>query len=192
MKIALDLDDVILDFSGVLLRCVQKEYGVDLTAQFEERYWDLHAILDPVVGESWWKWWRARDWLWATSDAVDGAIGAIRTLRKDGHYLEILTAKPEWAEPQTWRWLGKWRPPVHAVRFVGMDEKKSDCSDCDVLVDDKPENITDWQASRPRLERTGVLFDRPHNRKTEGLIRAANWTEVLNIIQFLAVTAEPA
>jgi 5'(3')-deoxyribonucleotidase len=176
--IAIDMDDVILDFSGLLLRVIKKEYGVDLSKEFEMRYWGLHDIIDPIVGESWWNWMRRRDWLWAKADAVDGSIGAIDTLRRQGHFLEIVTAKPSWAEPQVWQWLGKWRPAVHRVTIMPTPGKavKADWTDASIIIDDKEENCQGFLNSG----REAILFDRPHNRETWGIRRARGWQEVLN------------
>lgn len=181
MRIALDLDDVILDFVSNLVKIANLEYGTNLRAE-DIVEWDLHKVLDDVVGENWWQWWRERDWLWAQADAVPGAIGGIRTLRREGHYLEILTSKPAWAEAQTFRWLGKWRPPVHRVTIVGPSDKKHEWSDAEILVDDKPKNVEEWIEAG----RTAILFARPHNsdyRKTRIACPVAiDWTDVVDII----------
>lgn len=172
MKIALDLDDVILDFCTGLRHAVKTEYGVDV--EFDS--WDLNHTLNPVLGKSWWKWMRERDWLWSNFPAVQGAIGGIDILRQQGHYLEIVTSKPKWAEYSVWKWLGKWRPSVHRVTIVGTDDKKSDYTDARVLVDDKPDNCRDFLDAG----RSAILFDRPHNQHSQkGFIIARNWAEVV-------------
>jgi len=162
MYIAIDLDDVILDFVGNLVNVLNTEYNAGLT-QEDITEWDLSKKLDLIVGESWWAWWKRRDWLWAQAPAIPGAIGGLEKLRRDGHYLEIVTAKPRWAEAQTFRWLGKWRPPVHRVTIVPVEQKikKSEVTAAELLIDDKPANCEEFL----QADRMAILYERPHNRK---------------------------
>src|SRR3989304_4519888 len=135
MYIAVDLDDVILDFGLGVRMAIETEYGI-VVPPFDK--WEMHEILDPILGKSWWKWMRERDWLWPNFPAVQGAIGGLTHLRDHGHYLEIVTSKPEWAEFSVWKWVGKWRPPVNRITIVDMDTPKVSATDADVLIDDKP------------------------------------------------------
>lgn len=180
MHLAIDLDDTVLDFVGGLRDSVKKEYGVVLTE--EDIYqWDLHPILDPIIGQNWWTWLRDREWLWHTFPAVDGAIGTLDHLRREGHYLECVTSKPLWAEHNTWKWLGKWRPPFQRVTIVGPKDRKIDFTDAELLVDDKPQNCLEFLES----DRKAILFARTHNLATDlsGLPRASSWAQVRQIIQ---------
>lgn len=178
--IAVDLDDVILDFVGGIRRWVRTEYNVDVPDEAITNF-NLRPVLDPILGENWWTAFRERDWLWPNFDAVPGAIGGLKHLRKQGHYLEIVTSKPEWAEYATWKWLGKWRPPVNRVTIVGPKDRKVDFSNAKVLIDDKEQNIREWME---RPGRQGILFTRPHNKTASirGVARANDWSEVLTII----------
>ncbi len=187
MHIAVDLDDVVLDFVGGVRRSVKSEFGIDLPDDAIDR-WDLHEILDPIIGRSWWSWLRDRDWIWATFPAIDGAMGGLEQLRRDGHYLECVTSKPRWAEYNVWKWIGKWRPPFQRVTITGPDEKKVDWTNAEILIDDKPQNIQEF-AGEYRLgigPRMGIIFDRPHNRsfvigphRDGTMFRAEDWREVV-------------
>jgi 5'(3')-deoxyribonucleotidase len=176
-QVAIDLDDVTLDFCGGLVEAVRTEFGVELTIQqFEE--WDLSKVLNPIIGRNWWDWLRDRDWLWSHFPAVDGAIGGIERLRRQGLYLELLTQKPEWAEYAVWRWMGKWRPKFHRVTIVPSGERKVDYTDAELLVDDKWENCVDFVENG----RAAIVFTRPWNITYEllpGMARARNWNEVV-------------
>lgn len=189
MHIAVDLDDVVLDFCGGLRIAMKKEYDVDLTDDAFYQF-DLHPILDPIVGGSWWKWMRRRDWLWENFPAVDGAIGTLEALRSQGHYLECVTSKPRWAEYSVWRWLGKWRPPFQRVTIVDTDGKdeKWQVTDAHLLVDDKPGNVDAWELDG---RRPAILFGRPHNtveykeRTQQQLLCAKDWKVVREWVQLL-------
>lgn len=181
MHIAIDADDVVVDFIGGLLAAVKKEHDVEIKKE-DIKEWNLHPVLDPVLGESFWKWLRRREWLWANFPAVDGAIGAIDSLRKDGHYLEMITSKPDWAEHNVWKFLGKWRPAFHRVTITKLEDKKADFTNADILIDDKPQNCIDFMESG----RPAILFYSGHNRFVEvpdGMLRAKGWGQVLSIIK---------
>ena len=179
IKIAVDLDDVCLDFTGGLRAALKKEYNVELNED-DITDFNLGPFLNPIIGRSWWKWMRDREWLWANFSAVDGAMGALEVMHLKGHYLEILTSKPEWARHNVWKWIGKWRPPVDRVTIVGPEDKKVDFSDSMVLIDDKPQNIFDWEAAG----RIGILFGRPYNKGSEaGAYYAPDgWKGVLDAV----------
>lgn len=184
MHVAVDMDDVILDFLGGLRSAVKKEYDVTLSdTDFTE--WNISGVLDPIIGRSWWSWMREREWIWATFPAVDGAIGAIDTMRRKGHYIEIVTSKPQWAEHNVWKWLGKWRPSVQRVTIVNQEEKV-DVTDAALLIDDKPENCLGFM----NAGREAILFDRPHNKhassKDLNFLRGYDWQHVLDIVEALS------
>ena len=142
LHVAVDMDDVLLDFSGGVRRIVAKEYGIIIP---DGDPWDP-AIKDlPPYGKGgFWGWLRERDWLWAKFPALDGAIGSLRVMRQEGILTELVTSKPDWAIPQVYAWLGKWRPPVSKVTIVGKDDNKAEFTNADVLIDDKPSNIEDF------------------------------------------------
>ena len=181
MRIAVDLDDVVVAFVPGLLAAVKKEYDVDIPIK-DIKEWNLHPILDPVIGRSWWAWLRQREWLWANFPAVDGAIGSIDQLRRDGHWVELLTSKPEWAEHNVYKFLGKWRPAFNRVTIVGPEDNKALFTDADILIDDKPQNCLEFVSTG----RNAILFYADHNRYEEvpkGVYRAQGWREVMKIIR---------
>lgn len=186
MRIAVDMDDVVVDFIGGLLAAVKVEYDVEIPVSSITE-WDLKPVLDPIIGRSWWAWLRDREWLWANFDAVDGAIGSIDRLRRDGHWVEMVTSKPDWAEHNVFKWLGKWRPAFQRVTLCKVEDKKTDFTDADVLIDDKPSHCADFVASG----RKAILFTAAHNRASKtpkGVVRAGSWLTVLDIIKEMEST----
>jgi 5'(3')-deoxyribonucleotidase len=175
--LAIDLDDVILDFVGGIRRWIHTEYGV-LIPEAEITKFNLSTKLNPIIGRNWWTAFRERDWLWPNFEAVPGAIGSLEALRRRGYYLEIVTSKPQWAEYATWKWLGKWRPPVQRVTIVGPKDNKAEHTEASLLIDDKPDNLFDFDFTG----RETILFDRPHNKAYPHFIRAHNWAEVMEIL----------
>jgi 5'(3')-deoxyribonucleotidase len=183
--IAIDMDDVLVDFVGGLCKAIQTERGITITAE-DITQWDLHPILDPIIGYNWWTWLRKREWLWANFDAVPGAIGGIDSLRQQGHYVELLTSKPEWAEHNVWKWLGKWRPALHRVTIIGPEQHKVNFTDAMILIDDKIDNCISFAFQG----RDAILFTRPHNQAykpapSSYIYRANGWNEVLERVKEL-------
>ena len=178
MHIAVDLDDVVLDFCGGLVSSVNMEFGTSFTPEDIDQ-WDLKPILGPTLGRGPMTWLRDREWIWATFPAVPGAMGGLEQLRDRGHYLELLTSKPKWAEHNVWKWLGKWRPPFQRVTIVGPEDVKRDLSEATILIDDKPKNLIGFE--------TGILFDRPHNRTADevGIVRATSWAQVVALVEMV-------
>jgi hypothetical protein len=196
MHVALDMDDVVVEFEQGVVDSVRLEFGVELPLP---KVWDDPKTFKGFEGfgkGGFWGWMRERDWVWATFQPVQGAIGGIRRLRQAGHVIELVTSKPEWAEPQVWRWLGKWRPPVNRVTLIQTEKmtKAKACPEAAVLVDDKVANCVDFVES----DRFAVLFDRPQNRgfdenENQGPLfkgkwkieRAHGWEDVLGLIEFI-------
>ena len=181
-KVAVDMDDVVVDFVGGLCQAVRQETNHQIYPE-DIKQWELRPILDPLLGENFWNWLQREEWLWANFPAVPGAIGGIRKLRRDGYYVELLTSKPEWAEHNVWKWLGKWRPAIHSATIVGMNHSKVNFSDAELLIDDKMVNCLEWAEAG----RQALLFTRPHNENLEALnrnIRRANdWNHAINLIE---------
>src|SRR6266542_1595805 len=183
VRVAVDFDDVVLDFFQGVIDSMALEFGVSLDKR-DCASWDKNPVKEfpwkDYGYDSWWDWMQKRDWLWATFKAVPGAVGGISRLRSQGHSVELLTAKPEWAEPQVWRWLGRWRLPVDRVTLVGLKQRKVDRSDADVLVDDKPENCVEFCEAGRRA----VLFGQPWNESFlfadySGMGYADDWSGVI-------------
>lgn len=177
--IAIDLDDVVLDFVGMLCRALSREYDFDISTE-DIMEWDLSKKLDPIVGGPWWEWWKERDWLWAIAEPVKGAIGGLRSLRQEGFFVEIITHKPQWARAQTTRWLGKWRPTFDRLTILDPDMPKSRFTEARVLIDDKPANCDDFLDAG----RQAALFFRPHNRLDADFYHTLyNWQDILTFVR---------
>jgi len=186
MHIAVDMDDVVVEFFAFIVECINREYGTSVDVR-ECRDWDDNDVKKLTVfgpGKTWWDWLRARDWLWTKCPAVPGAIGGLQALRDDGHYVELLTSKPDWAEWVVWAWLGKWRPAVNRVTIAGSGQVKHELSDAILLVDDGLHNIEPWVATG----RSAIKFARPWNegRGARRIWEARDWAQVLHLVKELS------
>lgn len=187
LHIAIDLDDVVLDFMPSVMASFAREYGEQPV--YDGCPWGQQAVefgkhpLFLASGyKSWWDWLRDREWLWANFPVINGAIGGIKRLRHAGHYVECVTAKPTWAEHNVWKWLGKWRPAFNRVTVVTNGQKKVDFTNAYVMVDDKLETCVDFV----RSGRVAVWFNRanaPSQAYNDSIKIARNWEEVLKAIE---------
>lgn len=190
MRIAVDLDDVVLDFVPGVVKSLAIEYGIEFKyhgVPWAQEVVDLytHPVFIASGYKDWWGWLRDRDWLWATFPAVPGAIGGIKQLRVAGHYVECLTSKPEWAEHCVWKWFSRWRPAFNRVTIVEVGQSKWKFSDADVLIDDKEQACIEWVESEPWRRRAihflhnAEDFESP---RISGVYRAYDWEQVLQLI----------
>lgn len=189
--VALDLDDVVLDFVNGILDTVNRDFHADVKKE-DITDWNFGQFIDGIIGRPWFEWLEDHAWLWGDKfKPVVGALGGIEKLRRAGHYLEIVTSKPEWAEDATWDWMAKYKPRVHKLTIVPLDHTsmsarmsgsgKHEITDADILVDDKFENCEAWaKDGRPAL-----LFSQPHNADHEfmpdGVTRVRDWRGVLDV-----------
>jgi len=203
MHIAIDLDDTILEFMTSILASIEREYGVHIPYESLSR-WNDHPLSHLEVfgkGRNWLHWLEDHAWLWSTWPAIKGAIGGIEQLHRDGHYLELVTVKDDWARSVVWSWLARWKPKFDSVTIVKDHEgSKSDHTEAELLIDDAPHFIERWQAAGRQV----IVFDQPWNRhqrdclwvkgddsscvcellnKKYGPPRANNWGEVIRLIQ---------
>jgi hypothetical protein len=84
MHIAVDLDDVVMDFWTDLVASINLEYGTDLSPA-DTIDWDDNSVKNLEVfgeGRTWWDWLEERDWIWHTFKPVPGAIGSLEILRQ--------------------------------------------------------------------------------------------------------------
>jgi len=186
MHIALDSDDVVVAFLAGVCESINRDYDAHITPE-DFTSWAMAPVVEPILGEPWWGWMRRHAWLWGEKfKPVPGAIGGIESLRRNGHWLEIVTNKPEWAESEVWKWYGRYKPPVNQVTIVPLEgperRAKHDVTSAVLLVDDKPEACEEWAASRN--DRFAFLFDQPHNRSAAvrpGVTRVRDWNHIVQL-----------
>lgn len=192
MHYGIDLDDVTVDFVCGLLASYELEFGEHLEVG-QDGPWGQTLIefmrngtsrLRAAGYRSAWDWLRAREWLWAQFPAVKGAIGGVATLRAAGHYVEAVTTKPDWAEHNVWKWLGKWRVPFNSVTIVPTGDSKTDHTEADVIVDDKLATCMEFVKDG----RIGIWFNRYQkgHTVTQRLYEASGWDDVLAVADTIA------
>lgn len=188
--VAIDLDDVTVNFWGGIAEAFELEYDVAIPPMHpwsdDAVAFGKHMLFRESGYKDWWGWLRDREWLWARFPAIPGAIGGIARLRASGWYVEAVTSKPQWAEHNVWKWLGHYRPPFHRVTIVDPKQKqeKVDFTEAQVIVDDKLATCESFN----RASRGAVLFDRHHGFAVEdvgspALRVARNWEDVIRMVE---------
>lgn len=188
-RIILDVDGVICDFVEHWLYCA-KQAGCtnlvdrgdrgdrgDYAWKLEDRYGATPEQKEQIARK-----------LYTTSPnrmkAIDGAILGIRELENDGHDIYFATTSlvpnPLWEHGRR-EWFTRYLGSDHARRLVFIRYKH--IIDGDVFVDDKKENIAEYQ-SRSRSNASLILFgaDRPHDCR--GWLHAKDWADLMGLIKF--------
>jgi 5'(3')-deoxyribonucleotidase len=186
--IAVDMDDVLVDFVVGVCEAVSRDYGVDVDPK-QVTSWQFGQFIDEHIGQDWWKWLEDHAWLWSEKfKPTPGAIGSIERLRREGYYLELVTSKPPWGEVAVWGWLAKYMraPGLQRVTIVPLGASKTEITDARILVDDNADNARAWALSR--RDRVAILYDRPHNQALDAdewgraIVRAKSWAHVVELI----------
>lgn len=193
LHIAVDMDDVLLEFFRSVCHRVNKDFGqtVDYEACSD---WDRNPVKDLTCfgdGRTWWDWLRDNVDIWASFPCTPDALTSVRRLQEQGHFLELVTSKPEWAEHIVAEWLDRNGFLFDVVTIAPTGVPKHELSNADVLIDDAPHNIRAWVNADPR--RHGVVFTRPWNSgdsfddcSTLRVQRADNWSQVLKAVDDIA------
>jgi 5'(3')-deoxyribonucleotidase len=180
LHIAIDMDDCLCDFSGMLREAVWDEFAISIP-EFDA--WEISHVLDPIMGKEWLNGWlRERPRVWAGAHRVPGAFGALAQLRTQGHLLEIVTKKPRWAEELTWEWVARNLPPVTKLTIIDLTDRKSQATDADLLIDDNTSHCEEFIEDG----RAAILLTRPHNIGDNvpfGVHRADSWDTIVKLIE---------
>lgn len=170
MRILLDVDGVLADFTGHLFRRIGS--SVPESAVNE---WDFFPALEPHLHED------ARDEMldpkfWESQPVLPGAVEGCQMLKRTGHELICVTTPSPmfgWSNVrQAW-----------VKRHFGKLVETTICTDRkdliwgDVLLDDKPENLRAWKKAWP--DGGVLLFRQPWNKSCHEF-RAMDWEAIMD------------
>lgn len=184
VHIAVDMDDVVVDFIGGVRTSFELEFGEEGLPNYNGSSWaqevvdfSNHPYFKECGYDDWWGWLRDHEWLWGkVFKAVPGSIGGVKRLRAEGHYMEAITSKPPWAEFAVWQFQGRFRVPFNRITVVSNGQSKLDFTNADIIVDDKRQTCEEFVADG----RAAIQFDRGNNFKpSRCLYTAKDWKEVI-------------
>ena len=169
MRIGLDLDGVVANWSGTAARWLNTRRGYKLSLETPP-YWDwLQEQVDPID----WKWlWTGaiNEGIFADMDVMEGAQALVRNLNQLGDVV-AMTSRPRGAirDTLTWWMDNNFRMISGWNFFQSGDEKLYVLTD--VLIEDNLEYAKSYHddcVSRPAV----ILVDRPYNQEGRPTRRA--------------------
>lgn len=184
-RIAVDMDEVIADAFGKMLRSYNAATGSNVTAEeLSQRGTDgtMTSMLTPEMRAEFERLVNEGGNFFADLELMEGSQEALRRLSES---YEIFIASAAMDVPTSFDAKFKWLqqhfsfiPPSHYV-FCG---DKSILL-ADYLIDDRPRHFE-------RFAGTGILFTAPHNARRDAPLRANNWDDVVRILEAAAAERE--
>lgn len=173
-RLILDVDGVVADFTGELLRTV----GSSLTVE-DVKVWQVFDLLTEGQVEVGEEALATPEW-WQNQPVLPGALLAVEHLASQ--YEIFWTTSPWWScvgwETARRNWLRNHfdADPRHVVitSYKGIIGG-------DAIVDDKPSNVETWLTYNP--DKPGILFGAPYNRRgynSFAVERLEGWPAILD------------
>lgn len=178
MSIILDVDDVLLDFNGVLIGKLQDEKKANPKLSVNDIS-DWNSSEHPELNERF-KYLNKEFFL--TQPAYEGAQEFVRELSK---YCEIFihtAVYPEYV-PERYKRIIELFPEINPNHILFGSRK--DLSHVTFMLDDNADNILSSKADVP------ILMRRPWNKKLTGLVAANSYNDVITIIKSYIKTYVP-
>lgn len=167
-RIAVDMDEVLADALGELIRRYNEEFGESLTVADMWGHW-MVDMLPPSRHDRVMAYLQADDFFTNLEVIADSQ----RVLEQLSRHHEIFIATAAMEFPRSfgpkYEWLLRHFPFLHPTRFVFCGDKS--ILHADYLIDDMPRHFQ-------RFQGTGLLFTAAHNANLKAPLRVANWLEV--------------
>lgn len=179
MRLGIDMDGVMCDFNAGWMRLHADEFGSELRPEMVTGWNGLHTLAGFGDMTAFWAWARGREdrpSIFRHLEPFPAASETMRTLADAGHEIVVLTAKPDWAIPDTLRWLADHEVPTHEIH-VRYDKY---AVDCDLYLDDAPNVLDDLV--RHRSDRVICRMVQPWNDPVAGAVDVAGWPDVLAVV----------
>jgi uncharacterized protein len=194
MKIALDIDDVVIDFNRGFFDFYNHKYGTHYVHENRVTY-HYHTIFD-ISQEDAQKEYDEYTFSKFHQDTlpVGGVREALVQLR--AHELFLISARPEKKREVTIRWLeshlGESLKYIQGIYLTGQHRKDKDLSKTkgeiakdlgiDIFIEDAPSNATEIASHGIKV----LLFDTPWNKNVsehESITRVTSWDEIVEHIR---------
>lgn len=186
LRIAFDLDGVLIQTHKVWLERYNQEYGSEKRLTYDEiTDWDMTRFVAPSCGKRIYSFLRAHDF-YTYAPPIEGAVDYCRSIMDAGHEVWFVTSgahlgKYEWLERHGLTTLAD--GGVKATNIITIDNKAFLVPLFDLLVDDCAETCLAWE----RAGGTAVLFDQPWNQWCSANIRRARtWGSIQAWVNMLS------
>jgi 5'(3')-deoxyribonucleotidase len=181
MRLGIDLDGVVANFTKGWIDFYNRDFGTDLVVEQADSWDGIPSITHFQDMDSFWKWTSKLDGrsLFWHLETLPGAVEALQRLDEEGHQIVILTTKPSFAEHDTHEWIESKGIPASEIHIL---EDKWDV-DCDVYLDDGPLVLADLVSHRP--DRTVCRYVRPWNKPIPGVRDVHDFDEFRALVSSL-------
>lgn len=181
MKIGIDIDGVLADFTGHWPALYKLWFGRDV----DQRIVDSWNGIAQVFGDEdlFWRWVDSVPNFWRDMPLIEGAAGALYDLKMKGHELILITNRHDRARAQTDQWA-KLHLPVFP-RLWEIHHVKGDKSvvPCQLYIDDNPRRIRELRKNQHRVIRFWQPWNEELDSSGDSDWVAGSWVEVLDIIE---------
>jgi hypothetical protein len=179
MRIGLDIDGVVADFTGAINTAYEWWFGEECPIVWNE--WDSYKMADQFPTWADCSVWADKARIWERMPFLPGAPAGIDRLLHQGHQLVFLTARssPECVAQTKW-----WFEREIADRFglsldrlyTGLHQSKHTIP-CTVYVDDGPDEL----AALKREGRSTIRFEHALNLRRPATAKVKSWKELTNL-----------
>lgn len=167
-RIAVDMDEVLADALGELIRRYNAEYSESLTVNDMWGVWMMDVI--PAARQDRLMAYLQEDDFFEDLDVIPDSQ---RVLERLSRHFEIFIATAAMEFPKSfgpkYRWLQRHFPFISPSHYVFCGDKS--ILHADYLIDDMPRHFQ-------RFAGHGVLFTAAHNAKVKGHRRVDSWIDV--------------
>lgn len=195
MKLGFDIDEVVCDLTSCLTKYIKENYGCDWALEDWHDYdlgdYDYTGCGDEETNERIIAdlWDRSYDFGFLnTCQPIEGAVKALKSLKKRGHTLHYITTREKGKEHLTISWLREHSIPFDTVHHVGHGGEKGFVGralNLDFFVDDLEKNLKSMLRYKKRWKKGLVLLDKPWNRTLydgSKFIKLNNWKQIIRHI----------
>jgi uncharacterized HAD superfamily protein len=182
MRLGIDLDGVVANFTRGWMCFYNREFGTELSVEDSKQWEDVVHLTHFADIGAFWEWTSdldGRSLFWHL-DPFPGAIEALHSLARAGHQIVVLTAKPDFAVTDTHEWIERNDIPATEVHILENKWRV----ECSVYLDDGPHVLPGLVRHRP--EATVCRYVRPWNRPLPGAVDVHDFGEFREVVDRLA------
>lgn len=181
MRLGIDLDGVVANFTKGWIDFYNRDFGTDLRVELADTWDGLTSITHFEDMDAFWEWSSnldGRSLFWHL-ETFPGAVEALHDLSGKGHDIVILTMKPPFAVEDTHDWIVSRGIPTTEIHI--LEDKW--LVDCDVYLDDGPHVLPGLVVHRP--DRVVCRYVRPWNASLPGAIDIRDFDEFRALVEGL-------
>jgi 5'(3')-deoxyribonucleotidase len=186
LRVGVDLDGVVADFTGGWIGLYNAEFGTDIRPA-QVTTWDAPEELTHFRAMTgFWRWARTAGEggrsLFADLRPYPGAVAGLQSLLDLAHVV-IITTKPTWAIPDTLDWLARLQLPLREIHITS-DKPSVRCA---VYVEDSPMQLASLRRRRP--ESVVCRYVQPWNRPIAGVVDVSDFDDLQVVVSELSARA---